>query len=113
MVRITERLQTPAKADTTLTLSFEQRQKSRQRVRLDSGEEAGLENAPPQASGVNSPPSEDPAVPAPEPSPAAVSAPPKSGPVTAKPSTGNEGRKRIRILNPGNTVILDGPDRRH
>ncbi|MBA3493297.1 MAG: hypothetical protein H0T87_04020, partial [Gammaproteobacteria bacterium] len=38
MVRITERLQTPAKADATLTLSFEQRQKSRQRVRLDSGE---------------------------------------------------------------------------
>ena len=72
------------------------------------------ENAPPQASGVNSPPSEDPAVPAPEPSPAAVSAPPKSSPVTAKPSTGNEGRKRIRILNPGNTVILEfGPDRRH
>ncbi len=42
MVRITERLQTPAKTDTTLTLSFEQRQKSRQRVRLDSGEDAGL-----------------------------------------------------------------------
>ena len=42
MVRITERLQTPAKVDTTLTVSFEQRQKSRQRVRLDSGEEAGL-----------------------------------------------------------------------
>jgi len=31
MVRITERLQTPAKADATLTLSFEQRQRSRQR----------------------------------------------------------------------------------
>lgn len=42
MVRITERLQTPAKADATLTLSFEQRQKSRQRIRLDSGEDAGL-----------------------------------------------------------------------
>jgi len=42
MVRITERLQTSAKADTTLTLSFEQRQKSRQRIRLDSGEETGL-----------------------------------------------------------------------
>jgi len=42
MVRITERLQTPAKADATLTLSFEQRQKSRQRIKLDSGEEAGL-----------------------------------------------------------------------
>lgn len=42
MVRITERLQTPAEADATLTLSFEQRQKSRQRIRLDSGEEAGL-----------------------------------------------------------------------
>ncbi len=42
MVRITERLQTSAKANTTLTLSFEQRQKSRQRIRLDSGEETGL-----------------------------------------------------------------------
>lgn len=72
------------------------------------------ENAPPQASELNSAPSEGPAVPAPEPSPAAVSAPPKSSPVAAKPSTGNEGRKRIRILNPGNTVILEfGPDRRH
>ena len=71
-------------------------------------------NELPQASGLNSAPSEDPAVPAPEPSAAAVSAPPKSSPVTAKPSTGNEGRKRIRILNPGNTVSLEfGPDRRH
>ena len=81
---------------------------------IDQDTSLKSENALPQASGLNSAPSEDPAVPAPEPSPAAVSAPPKSSPVTAKPSTGNEGRKRIRILNPGNTVILEfGPDRRH
>ncbi|MGH8512406.1 MAG: hypothetical protein ACREV8_00350 [Gammaproteobacteria bacterium] len=80
----------------------------------DIGQDTSVksENAPPQASGLDSAPSED--VPAPEPSPATVSAPPKSSPVTVKPSTGNEGRKRIRILNPGNTVILEfGPDRRH
>ena len=81
---------------------------------IDQDTSSKSENAPPQASGVNSSPSKDPAVPAPEPSPASFSAPPQSSPVTAKPSTGNEGRKRIRILNPGNTVILEfGPDRRH
>ncbi|MGH8508732.1 MAG: urease accessory protein UreE [Gammaproteobacteria bacterium] len=42
MLRITERLQTPGKAGATLTLSFDQRQRSRQRIKLDSGEEAGL-----------------------------------------------------------------------
>jgi len=81
---------------------------------IDQDTSSKSENALPQASGVNSAPSEDPAVPAPEPLPATVSAPPKSSPATAKPSIGNEGRKRIRILNPGNTVILEfGPDRRH
>ncbi|MGH8531435.1 MAG: hypothetical protein ACREV1_01600 [Gammaproteobacteria bacterium] len=80
----------------------------------DIGQDTSVksENAPPQASGLDSAPSED--VPAPEPSPATVSAPPKERPVRLKPSTGNEGRKRITILNPGNTVILEfGPDRRH
>jgi hypothetical protein len=80
--------------------------------RQDSSLES--ENASPQTSGLNSAPSQDPAVPAPEPSPATVSAPPKSSPVTVKRSTGDEGRKQMKILNPGNTVILEfGPDRRH
>jgi Urease accessory protein UreE len=42
IVRINERLQAPAKADATVTLSFEQRQKSRLRVKLNNGEEVGL-----------------------------------------------------------------------
>jgi len=68
------------------------------------------EKPPSQPSGLNSAPSEN--VPAPEPSPA--SAPPTKSPVTVKPSTGNEGRKQVKIINPGNTVILEfGPDRRH
>ncbi|MGH8508729.1 MAG: hypothetical protein ACREVH_08430 [Gammaproteobacteria bacterium] len=70
------------------------------------------ENAPPQASGLNAAPSE--AAPAPEPSPVPVSTPPKKSPVTVKPSTGNAGRKQVKIINPGNTVILEfGPDRQH
>ncbi len=40
MVR--ERLQIPAPAVAALILTFDQRQKSRQRVRLESGEEVGL-----------------------------------------------------------------------
>ncbi|MDQ3565189.1 MAG: hypothetical protein M3436_13965 [Pseudomonadota bacterium] len=81
---------------------------------IDEDTSLKSENALPQASGSNSAPSQDPAVPAPEPLPATVSAPPKSSPVTAKPSTGNEGRKQVKIINPGNTVILEfGPDRRH
>ncbi len=43
VIRITERMTGPTRAALTLTLSFDQRQKSRQRVRLDSGEEAGLD----------------------------------------------------------------------
>lgn len=43
LLRIRERVAGPTRAALTLTLSFEQRQKSRQRVRLDSGEEAGLD----------------------------------------------------------------------
>ncbi len=42
MVRIHQRLQTPAPAEAVLILSFDQRQKSRQRARLESGEEVGL-----------------------------------------------------------------------
>lgn len=42
IVRIHERLQTSAPAMATLILSFEERQKSRQRARLESGEEVGL-----------------------------------------------------------------------
>lgn len=42
MVRIHERLQTPAPAVAALILTFDQRQKSRQRARLDNGEEVGL-----------------------------------------------------------------------
>jgi urease accessory protein len=42
IIRINERLHAAAKADLTLTLSFEERQKSRQRVALDGGEEAAL-----------------------------------------------------------------------
>ena len=83
-------------------------------IARDKAQDSSLEseNAVPQAPGLNAAPSEDP--PAPEPSPATVSAPPKSSPVTIKPSTHNEGRKQVKILNPGNTVILEfGPDRRH
>ena len=39
---INERLETPTTFDTTLTLPFELRQKSRLRVKLDDGREAGL-----------------------------------------------------------------------
>lgn len=42
MLQIVERLNTSAVSDATLTLPFEQRQKSRQRVRLDDGREAAL-----------------------------------------------------------------------
>lgn len=42
IMSINERLLAPAKADATLTLSLEARQKSRQRVTLDSGEEMAL-----------------------------------------------------------------------
>lgn len=42
MVRVHERLQTSAPAMAALILSFDQRQKSRQRARLDNGEEVGL-----------------------------------------------------------------------
>ena len=42
MVRVQERLQTSAPAMAALILSFDQRQKSRQRARLDNGEEVGL-----------------------------------------------------------------------
>ena len=41
-LQITERLREPADAQATLTLPFEQRQKSRLRIRLDSGQDAGL-----------------------------------------------------------------------
>ncbi len=42
IVGITERLREQEKPDATITLSFQQRQKSRQRARLDNGEEAAL-----------------------------------------------------------------------
>ncbi|MDQ2695092.1 MAG: urease accessory protein UreE [Pseudomonadota bacterium] len=42
MLEISERLAKTAKADTTLTLPFDLRRKTRLRVRLDSGEEAAL-----------------------------------------------------------------------
>lgn len=42
MLEITERLAASARADASLTLPFELRQKSRLRARLDSGEEVGL-----------------------------------------------------------------------
>lgn len=42
MLKIEEVIETDAKVDDTLTLAFEYRQKSRQRVCLDSGEDAGL-----------------------------------------------------------------------
>ncbi len=42
LLRITETLAGPVQAAATLTLPFEQRQKSRLRARLDSGEEVGL-----------------------------------------------------------------------
>lgn len=41
-LQITERLHEPVDAQTTLTLPFEQRQKSRLRIRLDNGQDAGL-----------------------------------------------------------------------
>ena len=41
-LQITERLLEPADAQATLTLPFEQRQKSRLRIRLDNGQDAGL-----------------------------------------------------------------------
>lgn len=41
-LQITERLREPVDAQTTLTLPFEQRQKSRLRIRLDNGQDAGL-----------------------------------------------------------------------
>ena len=41
-LQITERLREPADAQATLTLPFEQRQKSRLRIRLDNGQDAGL-----------------------------------------------------------------------
>jgi len=42
LLRVTERLATPAPAQETLTLPFELRQKSRLRTQLDSGEAIGL-----------------------------------------------------------------------
>ena len=42
MLQLEERLNRPARAATTLTLSFEQRQRCRLRVRLDDGREAAL-----------------------------------------------------------------------
>ena len=42
MIEITEALDQPQPADTTLTLPFADRQRSRLRTRLDSGEEVGL-----------------------------------------------------------------------
>ncbi len=41
-LQITERLHEPVSAQATLTLPFEQRQKSRLRTRLDNGQDAGL-----------------------------------------------------------------------
>ncbi len=41
-LQITERLREPVDAQATLTLPFEQRQKSRLRTRLDNGRDAGL-----------------------------------------------------------------------
>ncbi|MDG4553902.1 MAG: urease accessory protein UreE [Candidatus Competibacter sp.] len=41
-LQITERLREPVDAQTTLTLPFEQRRKSRLRTRLDNGRDAGL-----------------------------------------------------------------------
>ena len=41
-LQITERLREPVDAQTTMTLPFEQRQKSRLRIRLDNGQDAGL-----------------------------------------------------------------------
>jgi urease accessory protein len=43
MLRIAERLTTPARDGGTVTLSFEDRQKRRQRVTLDTGEAATLD----------------------------------------------------------------------
>lgn len=42
LLKVTERLDQPAKAQATLSLPFELRQKSRLRANLDSGEEVGL-----------------------------------------------------------------------
>ena len=41
-LQITERLREPVDAQATLTLPFEQRQKSRLRIRLDNSQDAGL-----------------------------------------------------------------------
>jgi urease accessory protein len=42
VIKVTEKLAEPAPAQATLSLPFEQRQKSRLRATLDSGEEVGL-----------------------------------------------------------------------
>jgi urease accessory protein len=42
VIKVTEKLPSPAKAQATLTLPFELRQRSRLRAVLDSGEEVGL-----------------------------------------------------------------------
>lgn len=42
VIKVTEKLQHPVSAQTTLTLPFELRQKSRLRALLDNGEEVGL-----------------------------------------------------------------------
>lgn len=42
MLRLVRKLETPQPADDCLTLSYDQRTKTRQRVTLDSGREAGL-----------------------------------------------------------------------
>ena len=46
MLRVCERLPSDGPAELSLTLAYEQRQKSRQRVRLDCGDEIGLFLAP-------------------------------------------------------------------
>lgn len=46
MIELTERLQGSGATDDTVTLPYELRQKSRQRLRLDSGREAALMLAP-------------------------------------------------------------------
>ena len=42
MLQVAEKIDEPARAGTTLTLSFDQRQHCRRRVRLDDGREAAL-----------------------------------------------------------------------
>ena len=42
MLRLTRKIEGPARVDGTLTLPLEQRTRSRLRVRLDDGREAGL-----------------------------------------------------------------------